>query len=104
MRIAWLGNAVWIALMLTVSGGLDTEPSAIAIGVLMPVCILVLLSRLGFLAVVAFMLGVLAMMSMPLTLQHGDWYFTQSAIALALLGGLAVAAYRVATAGRSAFE
>lgn len=100
----WLGNAAWFLVyaVLASQGEGTLLQTAVAMAFLSG--LLVLLTRLGFLAVVAYATAVMTTVSIVLTLRPGDWQFSPSVMILGAMAALALWAYRVSVAGRSAFE
>ncbi|MBK8178827.1 MAG: serine/threonine protein kinase [Planctomycetes bacterium] len=103
VRRAWLGNVIWLALTVLLFGGWKFEdPATIAATVGVLVSYLFLLTRFGFMAVLAFM-GVLGTLtSQGLTLRPGDWYFASGLISLLVFGLLVFWGYRASLSGRAA--
>jgi hypothetical protein len=103
--VASVANALWLALPVTIatlaSGG---APDAPIVALTFSATLLLLLTRVGFLSVVAAQFVLLSTTAHPLTLRPGDWYFPGSLVLILTLAALGVASYRVAVAGRSAFE
>jgi hypothetical protein len=101
-RRTWLaGIALVVVVTLaghTATGSLLLE---LAFGALAGGLLLVLLFRFGFLVLVVGALSA-NLFTYPMTFDSGAWYAGNTLLALAVLGGLAIAAFRVALAGHSA--
>jgi hypothetical protein len=104
VRRAWLGNGLWIVLFfLLMSAGQLEDLASDLVALTSLVVFLLLLTRLGFLAVVAFAGTLVTTMSLPQTLRPDDWTFGTGVLSLLVLLGLVTWAYRAAVGGRSAF-
>jgi len=103
VRRAWLGNVVWLALALVLMSGAQFDhPGMLVAGLAVLTAFLFLLTRFGFLAVVAFT-GILGTMeAVALTMRPRDWYFTSGLMSLLLLALLVIWGYRAAVGGRAA--
>jgi len=101
-RRTWLaGIALVLAVTLaghTATGSLLLE---LAFGALVGGLLLVMLFRFGFLVLVVGLMSS-NLLTFPMTFDSGAWYAGNTLIALMVLGGLAIAAFRVALAGHSA--
>jgi len=101
-RRTWLaGIALVVAVTLaghTATGSLLLE---LVFGALAGGLLLVLLFRFGFLVLVVGALSA-NLFTYPMTFDSGAWYAGNTLLALVVLGGLAIAAFRVALAGHSA--
>jgi hypothetical protein len=99
----WLaGVALVVAVTLSghsASGSLLLE---LAFGAIFGVLLLVLLFRFGFLALVAGTLSTNLLTVYPMTFDTAAWYAGNTLLAVVVLGGLAIVAFRVALAGHSA--
>ncbi|MBL8857440.1 MAG: protein kinase [Planctomycetes bacterium] len=103
VRRAWLGNAIWLVLASLMMSGFNFEyPAMIAAMLGALSAFLVLLTRLGFIAVVAFAGVGGTLTSQALTLRPGDWYFASGLISLLVFGLLVVWGYRASLSGRAA--
>lgn len=102
-RRPWLGNGIWVALVVVLtSGGELADLGTLAGGLATSACILFLLTRFGFLTVVACVGAAGTLTSQALTLRPKDWYFASGLISLLVIGVLVVWGYRAAVGGRLA--
>jgi hypothetical protein len=108
VRIAWLADGLWLALLLGLIylfGREDPDtPGAIYSFAVVLSTFLVLLARVGFLSAVVCLFTYVLPFSTAMTLRPGDWYFSSSLVILVAFALLAVWAYKTSTAGRSVFE
>jgi len=103
VRRPWLGNVIWVVVLLVLtSGGEFTDVGAFAMGLASFACVLFLLTRFGFLTVVAFAGAAGTLTSQALTLRPKDWYFSSGMISLLVLALLVLWGYRAAVGGRVA--
>ena len=103
VRRPWLGNGLWLVLVyLLMTQGEFEDPLAALVPAVMLSAFLMLLTRLGFLAVVAFM-ATLPTIGLARSLRPADWQFSSGVVVLLALVALLTWAYRASVGGRSAF-
>jgi len=102
LRKTWLAG---IALVLAVSLAGHTPGASLipelASDALVGGLLLLLLFRLGFLALMAWTVSSTGLLIFPMTFDTRAWYSGSTLLLIAVLGGLALWAFRVALAGRS---
>ena len=101
-RLPWLANGLWLALAVVADRSREVIPLTT---LLFYAIMLLLLSRVGFLAMVVYLLVALVLgNTVPVSVFPSDWYFTQGLVVLVVFGALLGWGYRAATEGRSLFE
>jgi serine/threonine-protein kinase len=98
VRRAWLGNVLWLGLILVFT--YDGNPETSALGLAIGVGLLVLTTRLGFLSAVAFMAISAPLSAQALTLRPRDWYFASGMLNLLVLVAIVAWSYRSAVGTR----
>jgi len=102
LRKWWLWAPVFViqGAFYVVSG----DPTSIArwiLAMVMWTALLLLYTRLGFLAAVAYFFASDVLADFPLTANIGAWYWTSSLFALGLVGALGIYGFATSTRGRS---
>ena len=104
LRRDWLAGAFFVV-VLTANNLSNSSSIAITlfISLILNVGLLILLRRLGLIAVMASILFINVPESLPVTLDQSLWYSTASAFVLLFLFAFAVYGFRTALAGKPAF-
>ncbi len=105
VRFPWLANGLWMALL--VAPVLITAPGKVALFayfLILAPTLLLLLTRVGFLAVVVSLFLFFTVWVFPISLNPGDWIFPSSLMTLGSLTLLTIWAHRAAVAGKSVFD
>ena len=105
LRHPWLANAVFFAMLLTVSSDFFTDEPLVLIGNGVVCAIVVLMIfRLGLLSLVAFGMVMPLLLSFPVTLDFTRWYAGIGIIGPLIVVALAGWGFWVALAGRPIFR
>ncbi|MCB9897942.1 MAG: serine/threonine protein kinase [Planctomycetes bacterium] len=104
VRLPWLGNGLWVLLLggLMTGGRFDDVMAVVGTTAILLV-FLTLLTRFGFVAVVAFWFMLNVTGGLPATLRPGDPAFGTGVFCLLVFAGLVTWACRTAVGPRSAF-
>ncbi len=103
-----IASAIWVAMASAISAAVLRTSGAAPLGwnwlfaVAVVLLFLLVLFRVGFLAVVLMLFVQRLLTAMPITLDPDAWFFGSSVVILLLVVGAAVYGFLVALAGRSA--
>jgi serine/threonine-protein kinase len=104
----WLASLIWVFMAVAVSAAVLRTTGGVSLGwelsfaVAMVLLFLLVLFRVGFLAVVVMLMVQRLMTGMPITLDPGAWFFGSSLMVLLFVVVVAVYAFLAALAGRPA--
>lgn len=104
LRKGWLANAAFVAVLtLAISVRGDTPAVELVCAAVIATIGVLLLVRVGLLAIYAEAVVALLLQTQPITIDMSAWYAGRSLIALAMLGAIGVYGFHTALAGRPLF-